>query len=341
MCGGGGPPPPDPRVGQATLEEVQLAREMWHAYMAPGGDRDWQRGITSEALGIFRRSDQRAGEQQAYQLEQSRKNDARYWGTAVPYEDRLIKQVEDQDSEAFREAQVTRALADTQRQVDSSRQQGIREMTRRGASPESGAYAAMMNDGGRAQAMAMATAANKTRLAAQQVGLSNKMQMYGGMKGLAGLGATSAQLALGAGGQALNAAGGMSNAAQGSINANNATYAARTQGVNTGIQGYNNYYGNIVAGVNAANQGDQTGQILGTVAGIAGYALMASDRRLKTDIKRIGKLESGLNVYRYRYKAGGPTTVGVMADEVKKKAPEAYVKGGAGGGYDAVDYSKL
>jgi hypothetical protein len=340
MCGGGGPPPPDPRVGQATLEEVQLAREMWHAYMAPGGDRDWQRGITSEALGIFRRSDQRAGEQQAYQLEQSRKNDARYWGTAVPYEDRLIKQVEDQDSEAFREAQVTRALADTQRQVDSSRQQGIREMTRRGASPESGAYAAMMNDGGRAQAMAMATAANKTRLAAQQVGLSNKMQMYGGMKGLAGLGATSAQLALGAGGQALNAAGGMSNAAQGSINANNATYAARTQGVNTGIQGYYNYYGNIVAGVNAANQGDQTGQILGTVAGIAGYALL-SDRRAKKDIKRIGKLESGLNVYQYRYKSGGPTTIGVMADEVKKKAPEAYVEGGGGGGYDAVDYSKL
>lgn len=86
---------------------------------------------------------------QSYELDQARRHDSRYWTTAVPYEDRLIRQVEDQDSDAFREAQVTRALADTQRQVDNSRQQGIREMTRRGASPESGAYAAMMNDGGR------------------------------------------------------------------------------------------------------------------------------------------------------------------------------------------------
>jgi hypothetical protein len=66
-----------------------------------------------------------------------------------------------------------------------------------------------------------------------------------------------------------------------------------------------------------------------------------SDRRLKTRIKAVGRLDNGLTVYRYRYKAGGPEHIGVMADEVAIIKPEAYVKGGAGGGFDAVDYAKL
>ena len=68
---------------------------------------------------------------------------------------------------------------------------------------------------------------------------------------------------------------------------------------------------------------------------------IGSDRRLKTDIEPVGRMDNGLTVYRYRYKAGGPVHIGVMADEVEKIRPDAYVKGGAGGGFDAVNYSKL
>ena len=70
-------------------------------------------------------------------------------------------------------------------------------------------------------------------------------------------------------------------------------------------------------------------------------AELPSDRRLKTDIEPVGRMDNGLTVYRYRYKAGGPVHIGVMADEVEKIRPDAYVKGGAGGGFDAVNYSKL
>jgi len=66
-----------------------------------------------------------------------------------------------------------------------------------------------------------------------------------------------------------------------------------------------------------------------------------SDRRLKTDIQPIGMLDDGLKVYSYRYKSGGPVQIGVMADEVAVLRPQAYIKGGAGDGFDAVDYSKL
>ena len=67
----------------------------------------------------------------------------------------------------------------------------------------------------------------------------------------------------------------------------------------------------------------------------------ASDRRLKTDIQAVGVLDDGLKVYSYRYKSGGPVHIGVMADEVAVLRPQAYIKGGAGDGFDAVDYSKL
>ena len=67
----------------------------------------------------------------------------------------------------------------------------------------------------------------------------------------------------------------------------------------------------------------------------------ASDRRLKTNIKPLGAFHDGLTVYSYRYKSGGPVQIGVMADEVAVLRPQAYIKGGAGDGFDAVDYSKL
>jgi len=80
--------------------------------------------------------------------------------------------------------------------------------------------------------------------------------------------------------------------------------------------------------------------ILGTGAGLAASMFMFSDRRLKTDISKVGELKNGLPVYKYRYKAGGPMQIGVMAQDVAKKKPDALVPK-ADGVYDAVDYSKL
>lgn len=50
----------------------------------------------------------------------------------------------------------------------------------------------------------------------------------------------------------------------------------------------------------------------------------SSDRRLKTDINLVGRLDSGLNVYTFRYiKSPATVHMGVMADEVAKVIPEA------------------
>lgn len=86
-----------------------------------------------------------------------------------------------------------------------------------------------------------------------------------------------------------------------------------------------------------AHQAQQQG-----LFGLAGGAMqgimgLMSDRRVKTDIEPVGKLDNGLTVYSFRYKHGGPQQIGLMADEVEKIAPDA-VKSLAG--IKHVDYAK-
>lgn len=63
-----------------------------------------------------------------------------------------------------------------------------------------------------------------------------------------------------------------------------------------------------------------------------------SDRRLKTNIKRIGTHRLGIGIYEFDYVWGEHAT-GVMADEVKTVMPEAVTRHPSG--YDMVDYGKL
>lgn len=86
-------------------------------------------------------------------------------------------------------------------------------------------------------------------------------------------------------------------------------------------------------------QGLNIGQV-GQLASGAGALITAmSDRRLKTDIKKVGDLDSGIGLYTYRYKGDAVRRVGVMADEVEKVLPEAVVE--AGLGFKAVDYKRV
>jgi len=96
----------------------------------------------------------------------------------------------------------------------------------------------------------------------------------------------------------------------------------------------------------AANNNQQrnayTNAIIGALAGTGGQLMAAaikSDRRLKRNIKRVGRTAGGLNVYRYQYRWSDKVHVGVMAQEVRKKFPNAIVP--IGYGYMAVDYRKI
>jgi hypothetical protein len=62
-----------------------------------------------------------------------------------------------------------------------------------------------------------------------------------------------------------------------------------------------------------------------------------SDKRLKEDVKEIGKTNDGQPIYSYKYKGDDRTQIGLMAQDVEKKHPEAV---GLMGGYKTVDYKK-
>jgi hypothetical protein len=65
-----------------------------------------------------------------------------------------------------------------------------------------------------------------------------------------------------------------------------------------------------------------------------------SDRRLKHDVRRIGKTDDGMPIYRFKYKGDDSdrTYIGLMADEVEKRKPEAVAE--SKDGYKMVDYDK-
>ena len=71
---------------------------------------------------------------------------------------------------------------------------------------------------------------------------------------------------------------------------------------------------------------------------MGGALLASSDRRLKEDIRKVGKTDEGHSVYTYRYRGEPATHMGVMAQEIKKSQPDAVHKLG---GFYAVDYAKV
>jgi hypothetical protein len=76
---------------------------------------------------------------------------------------------------------------------------------------------------------------------------------------------------------------------------------------------------------NFKNFTEGMGNIMGGMGGM-------SDRRLKTNIKHVAKVD-GVNIYTWDYLWGAPG-IGVMADEVPHAAFDV-------GGYQAVDYSRV
>lgn len=77
------------------------------------------------------------------------------------------------------------------------------------------------------------------------------------------------------------------------------------------------------------------GALLGAAGNAGGFGSLFSDRRLKTDVRRVGQTDSGTPLYAYRYIWGGPVHIGVMAQDV----PEASSLHESG--YLVVDYGKV
>lgn len=149
-----------------------------------------------------------------------------------------------------------------------------------------------------------------------------------------------------------------SRAAKGLLGSGASMKALNDYGQGMASQSFNDYLGQLN---NLGNMGMQAGNLV-TQAGqrsegtsqsdgkttkkngfggligqtLAGFGI--SDRRLKTDIKKLSEIVPGLNLYEFRYKNGKNTYRGVMSDEVRHVMPEAVLEKD---GYDKVNYDML
>ena len=87
---------------------------------------------------------------------------------------------------------------------------------------------------------------------------------------------------------------------------------------------------------------DRAGQLMNSISfgmSVISPFLPSSDVRLKDNIKKIGTSIEGYNIYKFRYLDSTKEYIGVMAQEVKSKKPEAVMK--LNNGFYGVDYSQL
>lgn len=101
----------------------------------------------------------------------------------------------------------------------------------------------------------------------------------------------------------------------------------------TGVGGVD-YSGLVADKYKADSQSASAG--MGGLFGLLGTGLsLFSDERLKMNIRRVGATDDGTPIYTYRYKWGGPTMMGVMAQDVPEAAemdPSGFLR---------VDYAKV
>jgi hypothetical protein len=177
---------------------------------------------------------------------------------------------------------------------------------------------------GYGQAVGTAQQQQGVNLGAEQANLA---RLTAGGAQLAGLGTTAQQAGL-AGAEAQINAGTLQQQTE---------QAGKTALVNQFMQeqGYPFQVAQFLANISMG-----TGALSGSTTATTQPAPFFSDRRLKHDVKRIGKTDDGLPIYSFKYKGDEKeqTHVGFMADEVEKVKPEAV--GVHPTGYKTVDYEK-
>ena len=161
------------------------------------------------------------------------------------------------------------------------------------------------------------------------------------IQSLAQVGQTQANLTADTNANSLLAAGGAQAAGQaGAANAYGGAISNLTNilGQSKAVQGL---FG--AAPADASGQGTSASGVgsdasnLGSGYSNTDYSL--SDERLKEDVVQVGKTNEGMPIYKYRMKGSRKMQMGVMAQDMEKKKPEAVAHDRVG--FKMVDYSRV
>ena len=349
--GKGKAPAPDPNIGLAQRELAALSREQLTLFKNEVWPTLREQSLKQEA-----RSDEQFALDRALQdlqIESAKKSMARYEEFGYPLQEKIFAEAEKAGGAEDQEKQAALALGDVRAATDRQARNIALEQRSFGIDPSSGRYQGMLRATGVDNAAMEAAAANRARTAAEQLGWAKRMDAAALVQGQFGNQATSTGLALNAGNQALMS-GQIPIQNAGAMTSNlGSSFGTSMQGWNqVGTLGVDKYKADVAA-YSAKEQAAAAtaagfGQAVGTVGmmSLKTPAPAPSDRRLKTDIQRLGTLDKwGIGVYSFKYidafksEYGDKTYIGVMADEVEQVLPEAVVT--MDNGYKAVNYEMV
>lgn len=220
--------------------------------------------------------------------------------TYRPLEQGIVADAENYDTEARRDSEAGKAIADVTQGFSSARDQNARSMARMGVNPSSGRATAMGNQTAIAQASAQASAAADARQNVETQGFARKMDAANLGRGLASNQATSAGIAMNAGSSAVSSAG--QTLAQG-----NQASAQMGQGWGTAVSA-NNSAGQIYG--QSAQLASQDSGLMGVIGQVAGgwasSGFKTSDENMKTDIEPVNPDQAlqevvSTPVFKWRY----------------------------------------
>lgn len=191
--------------------------------------------------------------------------------------------------------------------------------------------------GNQAFGQGMTTAQQQAALANQLYGQgAQSAQVQQGLgQGLYGIGAGVSQglAGIGAGAQQAGLQGGQAQLAAGTVEQQ--TQQAQNQALYNQFlqqQGYPFQVAQFLANIAMG-----TGALSGSTTTTTQPSSFFSDERLKENVEPIGKTFDGQQIVRFKYKGEPGTRIGLVAQDVEKKHPEAV---GLAGGYKTVDYDK-
>ena len=316
-----------------SAERLEWEKKVYEEDTKPLQQRDQElkERIINKQLDQADKQAQFADEQNAY-----------YKETFQPVERKMVDEAMGYDSSANINKRAGMAAANVNQQFSNAAGQQSRLMGRYGLS-SSGAF----KNQARGQALATVGAQNGAAFDTMDKAISLRA-------GAANFGRNMPNTASSYYAGSTNSGNSASNASTAALSNQMASMTGMSGAYGDRISGINSY-GNAMANVYKA-QAQQWGGIasgLGSMAGggasyinstssptfmgLAGG--MLSDRRAKKNIKRVGQTDDGLPIYTYEYKDGGPTQMGVIAQEVAEVKPEAVVPHESG--MLAVDYSKI
>lgn len=332
MGGGKGkaPPPPDySQVAAANKEAAEISAAVAREQLAWAKEQyALDRADTNKVTDVLL-------QQMDETSEWARADRARYEAQYQPLEDQLVQEAQDYATPGRIEQEAGKAVAAVDQQYEAARQAAEARAAGYGLDP-SQIRSGALDLGTRLQeASAKAAAANVSRTNTENVGRALRSEAINIGRGYPGQVAQSVAAAQGAG--------------QGVVGANATTTGTGAQTMGTGVQwqGLANQalgnWGDYSARVYSAQQQARAaqGSIWGGIGTLAGAAIGKwSDPRVKENMRPVGKLDDGTPVYAYNYKGtGGPTELGVSADDVEQTQPGAVMRSPEG--IKAVDYDRV